>query len=115
MRLCDGARLYVTNAPSGTVSVIDTGTNTVVATILVGVAPFDVTISLDGARGYVEEPNEFLDVIDTASNMVVSDLLQANTFHDHLAITTDGTRLYATAAPIKKVAVLDNEYKRGDQ
>jgi YVTN family beta-propeller protein len=43
---------YVTNA-SGTVSVIDTATNSVVATILVGIFPSGVAITPDGTRAYV--------------------------------------------------------------
>ncbi|MGB8897904.1 MAG: hypothetical protein WCC90_01010 [Methylocella sp.] len=35
----DGTQVYVTNSSGGTVSVIDTSTNTVAATIPVGVGP----------------------------------------------------------------------------
>src|SRR5438128_7697869 len=41
-------RAYVTNAADSTVSVIDTATNTVVATIPVGQTPFGVAITPDG-------------------------------------------------------------------
>src|SRR5216117_3487446 len=41
-------RAYVTNGFSNTVSVIDTATNTVVATIPVGAFPFGVAITPDG-------------------------------------------------------------------
>ena len=46
-------RAYVTNNGSNTVSVIDTATNTVVATIPVGFRPFGVAITPDGTRAYV--------------------------------------------------------------
>ncbi len=49
----DGAFAYVTNRDSGTVSVIATATNTVVATVGVGTLPFGVAITPDGAFAYV--------------------------------------------------------------
>jgi YVTN family beta-propeller protein len=45
----DGAAVYVTNASSGTVSVIGTATNTVTATIGVGIFPYDVAVTPDQA------------------------------------------------------------------
>src|SRR5438128_4157376 len=57
-------RAYVTNnsnsSNSNTVSVIDTATNTVIATIPVGVAsngPFWVAVTPDGTRAYVTDKN----------------------------------------------------------
>ena len=44
------ARAYVTNFCSNTIAVIDVDTNTVVTTIPVGLNPFGVTITPDGAR-----------------------------------------------------------------
>ena len=46
---------YVTNSGDGTVSVIDTRTNTVTATITVGTKPIDVAV--DPATGTVYVPN----------------------------------------------------------
>ena len=69
----DGTRAYVSNYVDNTVSVIDTATNTVVATIAVGQTPIGVTITPDGTRTYVA--NEFsntVSVIDTATNTVVA-------------------------------------------
>ena len=58
----DGARAYVTNSLSNSVSVLDTATNTVVATVAVGAQPQGVAIRPDGARAYVTNPDA-----DTAS------------------------------------------------
>src|SRR5260370_39670272 len=45
---------YITNLGSFTVSVIDTATDTVIATILpVGLVPFGVAVNPDGSKGYV--------------------------------------------------------------
>ena len=42
-------RAYVTNAGDNTVSVIDSGANTVVATVSVGALPVAVAVTPDGA------------------------------------------------------------------
>ena len=51
----DGARVYVANFGSGTVSVIATATNAVEATVAVGDDPVGVAVTPDGARVYVGE------------------------------------------------------------
>jgi YVTN family beta-propeller protein len=62
----DGNHVYVTNAASDTVSVIDTATKKVVATVPVGENPFSVAVTSDGKHAYVTN----VSVIDTASNTV---------------------------------------------
>ncbi len=69
--------VYVTDAgqietPDNRVSVINTSTNTIVASIPVGTAPLEVAITPDGAFGYV--PAYFsnnVTVFSTATNMAV--------------------------------------------
>src|SRR5689334_17725437 len=57
---------YITNASSNTVSVIDTATNLVIATIPVGVGPGGVAVHPDGSRVYVTHgASNTLSVIDT--------------------------------------------------
>ncbi len=82
-----------------TVSVINTSTNAVVATIPAGigcfcVGPDGVVVDPDGTRAYV--PNELdntVTVIDTASNTVVA-TVPVGTGPIGVAETADGTRLY---------------------
>ncbi len=64
----------MTNAESDTVSVIATASNTVVATVPVGVEPRGVAITPDGAFAYVTNHLSApgLSVIETASNAVVA-------------------------------------------
>jgi YVTN family beta-propeller protein len=61
---------------NGTVSVIATASNTVVATVTVGVGPFGVAITPDGKHAYVTNngiyPAGTVSVIHTASNKVVA-------------------------------------------
>ena len=64
-------RAYVVNS-SGTVSVINTATNTVVGgPIAVGAQPTGVAVSGDGTRVYVANGDDTVSVIDTASDTVV--------------------------------------------
>src|SRR3954471_2343239 len=62
---------YVTNAEGNSVSVIDTMTNEITATIPVGASPAAVVISGDGTRAYViNSGSNSLSVIDTATHDV---------------------------------------------
>jgi YVTN family beta-propeller protein len=83
---------YVTNL-SGTVSVIDTATNTVVATIPVGTFPSGVAVTPDGTRVYVTNLFNSISVIDAATNTVVV-TISSGQFPTGIAITPDGTRAY---------------------
>ena len=68
----DGSHAYVTNYGSDNVSVIDTATNTVVATVGVGSEPRGIAIMPDGSRAYVANVRSTnVSVIDTATNTVV--------------------------------------------
>jgi YVTN family beta-propeller protein len=93
----DGARLYVVNGFE-TMSVIDTSTSTVVATISNIPANGEIVMSPDGTRAYV--PGYFngqgVTVIDTAANAVVGHLvgLPSGDPIYGIAITPDGSRLY---------------------
>jgi YVTN family beta-propeller protein len=91
-----GTRIYV--AANGSVSVIDTSTNTVTAVI----AGFgsggasNVALSPDGARLYVtNNSGGFMSVIDTATN-TVSGNGPAGPFPFGLALNPAGTRAYIT-------------------
>lgn len=88
---------YVANATDNTVSVIDTSTNAVTATIPVGNFPTGVVFSPDGARAYVTNQSDgTVSVIDTASNTVTATITVeaggGNLFMP--AITPDGKNLY---------------------
>jgi YVTN family beta-propeller protein len=64
---------YVTNSGSGTVSVIDVASNTVVATVLGFTGPYGVAITPDGAFAYVANRLSLnVSVIDVASNTVIA-------------------------------------------
>jgi YVTN family beta-propeller protein len=65
--------VYITNSGSNNVSVIDTATNTVTATVSVGYNPLGVTVSPDGTNIYVaNEYNNTVSVINPAANSITS-------------------------------------------
>jgi YVTN family beta-propeller protein len=72
----DGKYIYSTGPEGGAVSVIDTGTNTVVAFITQD-TPEAIGITPDGKRAYVDvlgHPIPGVSVIDTATNTVVAEI-----------------------------------------
>ncbi|MFF3159277.1 putative Ig domain-containing protein, partial [Streptomyces sp. NPDC057910] len=69
----DGTHAYVTNNGSNNVSVIDTGSNTVTATVPVGTTPQGVAVTPDGTHAYVtNNGSNNVSVIDTGSNTVTA-------------------------------------------
>src|SRR6266851_1407046 len=96
---------YIVNTGSNSVSVIDTTSNTVVATVSVGGSPLEVAITPDGTRAYVTNATDnTLSVIDTASNTVVA-TVGVGAGPTAVAITPDGTRVYVTTGDA--VSVID--------
>jgi YVTN family beta-propeller protein len=100
---------YVANFTSNTVSVIDTGTNTVVATVPVaGPSPVGAAVTPDGKRAYVPNGNsDTVSVIDTTTNTVVA-TVTVGSFPGGIAVTPDGKRAYvANTSSNNNVSVLD--------
>jgi len=91
--------------------VIDTASNTVVATVGVGANPFGVAITPDGTRAYVTNGNDdTVSVIDTASNTVVATVVLGPDYQTSpygVAITPNGTRAYLTNPGLGSVSVID--------
>jgi YVTN family beta-propeller protein len=85
---------YVANDVSGTVSVFDTATNTVVATLPVGSDPFAVGVTPDGKHAYVANfSDNTVSVIDTVANTVVA-TVPVGSGPFGVAITPDGQHIY---------------------
>jgi YVTN family beta-propeller protein len=97
---------YITNYGSSTVSVIDTATNKVTATINVGVNPSGVAVNPDGTKVYVTNiGNSSISVIDTATNTVISTIPDLNSPFG-VAVSPDGKKLYVTNSD-SYVSVID--------
>lgn len=105
----DGRHVYVTNGSPSSISVIDTATNTVSATI-----PFNlgdelgaIAITPDGSRAYALNPssNKAI-VINTATNSIVTTIPVGNASAD-VAITPDGSRAYVANANDGTLSVIN--------
>ena len=91
-----GSDLYVPNAVSGTVSIIDTDTNQVASTVPVAAFPTEIAFSPDGSLAYVAGL-ETLSIIDTSSREFVLTTVTDNTPDgqpfDHVVATEDSIYL----------------------
>jgi YVTN family beta-propeller protein len=83
---------YITNSDDGTVSVIDTTTNAVTATIPVGAHPGGVAVHPTGTRVYVTD-DEGLSVIDTATNTLTTSV-PVGAEPNAVAVNRAGTLVY---------------------
>lgn len=89
---------YVANTTDHVVSVIDTATDAVLATIPVGNSPARVAVTRDGARAYVTNTgSDTVSVIDTLTNTVVATVAVAEA-PSALAVTPDGAEVYVLAS-----------------
>ena len=148
----DGSKVYVTNwggkvpGPSdftdgmfpvvvdrrtgipvtGTVSVIDTASNSVVKTIDVGLHPCGMALSPSGDRLYVTNANsDTVSVIDTGTDAVVRTLHVSEPEHGQdallgsspnaVTVSPNGRTLYVANASQNAIAVLDLEAKPNDE
>ena len=102
--------LYVPNFMDNTVSVIDTQTNMVSATINVGTRPTSASATPDGTYVFVTSSvSATLEVIDTFTNTVVE---QANLGSPTLSpnsssLSPDGTLVYVTNSQSNTVSEIE--------
>ncbi|HVU22857.1 MAG TPA: YDG domain-containing protein [Opitutus sp.] len=94
----DGATLYAVNqvgaGPNGALSVIDTASNAISATIPLGSQPFYVALNPAGTRAYVTRPiGNVVSVVDTASNTVLANVPVGN-LPEGIAVSPDGAHYY---------------------
>ena len=101
----DGSKLYA--ASSRNVSVIDTATNTLKATVNVGSFAKGIAFSPDGKRVYVaNQYSNDVSVINTKTNTVVATV---NVGNEPLgvAVSPDGTKVYVANYNSNTVSVID--------
>ncbi|MBO0734316.1 MAG: YncE family protein [Methylocapsa sp.] len=103
--------VYVTNNGSNNVTVIDTFTNKVVATVPLGSGPRGVAVTPDGKKVYAGNGNS-VSVIAAASNKVVASIPIGSGSSQGVAIGPDGKHVYVVAGvancmPGSTVAVID--------
>ncbi|HDY67141.1 MAG TPA: hypothetical protein ENH85_05035 [Candidatus Scalindua sp.] len=91
--LHDGRTIYVCNAESDSVSVVDMNNKSVIKTIKVGDWPCNVKLSKDGSKAYVSCSGNMwnsIDIIDTSRNEKVGEIKTSNYGPRDIAISPDG-------------------------
>ncbi len=98
---------YVANAGDNTVTVIDTATNTVTATVPVGSVPCGDAVTPDGSSVYVTNSgSNTVSVIDTTTNTVTA-TVPVGSSPIGVAVTPDGTKVYVANSEDGTVSVID--------
>ena len=99
--------VYVTNASSTSVSVIDTATNRVVTNIPVRNAPFGVAVHPVGSFVYVVNyGSDDMSVINTTTNTVVS-TIPVGTGPSGVAVHPNGTFVYVSNTISSSISVIN--------
>ena len=102
----DGTKVYVANNTTNNVSVIDTTTNTVTATIAVGNGAWNLAVSPDGTKVLVTNHlGGSVSVIDTATNSVTATITGLGPGPQGVAFSPDGTKAYVAAPPTSLLVI----------
>jgi YVTN family beta-propeller protein len=103
----DGSRVYVANLNSDSVSVIDTGRNSVIADIPGDHRPLAVAPSPDGRRVYVtNQGSNTVSVIDGSTN-TVSATIPVGEGPTGIAVTPDGSQVYVANQEGRSISIID--------
>ncbi|WP_235283003.1 beta-propeller fold lactonase family protein [Methanosarcina sp. 1.H.T.1A.1] len=99
--------VYITNDDSDNISIIDTATNIVTATVSVGDSPFGVAVNPDGKKVYVANSgSNNVSVIDTTTNNVTA-TINVGKSPKGIAVSPDGTKIYVVNSENGNVSVID--------
>lgn len=103
----DGRELYRPNHEAGTVSVIDTTTNSVVGAVPTGGKPFSVAFAPDGTRAYVTDDDGAVTVVETATG-AVSRIPLPGVRLSGIAVSPDGSAVFVTRSD-GTIAMIDGD------
>src|SRR5439155_175818 len=104
----DGRRAYVVNQGRNTVSVIDSASHSIIATMPAGAGAFRSVITPDSARLYVlNRLAVSVTVFDLATNGVVTTIPLVATDAALLAMSPDGRRVLVTNPTDARVSLID--------
>ena len=98
---------YISNYVSNSVSVIDTATNSVTATVPVGTCPSGVAVNPEGTEAYVANTmDSTVSVIDTAINNITA-TVPVGLCPIGVAVNPSGTKVYVANMAASTVSVID--------
>ena len=96
----------MTNGESDSISVIDTASDAVIATIPVGDKPSGLAVTPDGGSLYVMTASGVVEVVDTTLQTVVATISVGSS--GDIAITPDGARAYVAAGLVYVIDTATN-------
>ncbi len=100
------AYAYIPNYNSNNVSVINTATNAIIATIPVGNNPYGVSASLDGLRVYItNNSSNNVSVINTSNNTVMATIPVGNA-PEGISVSPDGSKVYVANSHSNSISVI---------
>jgi YVTN family beta-propeller protein len=100
--------VYVSNSTSNTVSVVNTATNSVIATVPVGTGPQGLAVNPTGTRVYVVNAGAgSVSVINTTTNAVIETILVPGALD--IAFNHTGTRAYVAALGVSILDTTSNQ------
>jgi YVTN family beta-propeller protein len=103
----DGATVYLSRQHDASVSVVDTATNQITATLPVGTTPQFLAIKPDGSVVYVPNASSSsVSVIDTGSNTVIDTIAVGNAPYA-VAFSADGATAYVSNNGSASISVID--------
>ncbi|MGA9188117.1 MAG: PKD domain-containing protein, partial [Methanosarcina sp.] len=98
---------YITNSGGTTVSVIDTSTNKITATVDIGSSPYGVAVNPAGTKVYVaSDGSDTVSVIDTATNKITA-TVPIGSHPWGVAVNSAGTKVYVANEGSGTVSVID--------
>lgn len=98
-----GGLLYVANQGSGSISIIDTSNNSLIDAIHYAISPAFVSISPDGRRAYVTNPE--IGEVMVLNTSTMDTIARINSSGFHVVVSPDGKRVYTTEE--NTIAVID--------
>jgi YVTN family beta-propeller protein len=107
-------RIYVTNQLDNTASVIDGGTEKVVATVRVGISPAQMAVSPDRRSVYIANTgSDTVSVLNTGDNTIARTIaLPSGSAPVDVAVGSKGRYLYTANGGSDRVSVLDTRARR---
>ena len=103
----DGATLLVVNPDSGSLTLVDTSTRSVIAELRVGVDPRTVGVDDVGGRAYVaNRGGDSLSVIDVAARQVITEVAVGDRPYG-VVVSPVAERVYVAVQGRDRVAILD--------
>ena len=103
-----GPFAYISNFRDDTVSVIDTASNTIVATVNVGDGLYGVAVSPDGTLVYVtNELDDTVSIINAADNTVLPNPVPVGDQPQGVAVSPDGAEVYVANSGSDNVSVIE--------